>query len=122
MTLKMSIPIQIAGTLATFALFLQAETKTLSGYLVDKACSAELTAKGLTALAGHDRECALMDSCLESGFGVVTKDGKFIAFDAGGNKKAVESIKASKKDKNYQVTVTGDQQGDTIRVATLKIE
>jgi hypothetical protein len=73
-------------------------------------------------MAGHNRDCALMDSCLESGFGVMTADGKFIAFDAAGNKKAVEAIKANKKDQDYRITVTGDQQGDTMKVASLKFD
>ena len=115
-------PIRFAGIVATFALCLHAENKTVKGYLVDKACSRELAEKGPKAIADHDRDCALMDSCLESGFGVMTADGKFIAFDAAGSKKAAAEIKASKKDKNYQVTVTGDQQGDTIRVASLKLD
>jgi hypothetical protein len=97
------------------------ETKTISGYLVDKACSQELAAKGQKALAGHDRMCALMEPCAKSGFGVVTGDGKFIAFDAAGNKKALAAIKASKKEQDYRVTVTGDQQGDIIKVAALKL-
>jgi hypothetical protein len=63
-----------------------------------------------------------MGPCAESGFGVLTSDGKFIAFDAAGNKRAIAAIKASKKEKDYKVTVSGDQQGETIKVASLKIQ
>jgi hypothetical protein len=113
---------QLVGMLAALVVTAQAENKTISGYLVDKACSRELAAKGPKALAGHDRDCSLMDPCAQSGFGVATDDGKFIAFDAAGSKKAIAAIKASKNDHNYKVTVTGDQQGETIKVASLKLD
>ena len=99
-----------------------AETRTLTGYLIDKACSAETMAKGKGALAKHDKACALMGECRKSGYGAVTDDGKFIAFDAAGNKRALAAFKASKKEMDYKVTVTGDQQGDVIKVTSLKVE
>jgi hypothetical protein len=95
---------------------------TVTGYLVDKACSQELAAKGKQALAQHDRSCSLMDACAGSGFGVVTDSGEFVAFDAAGSKKAVAAIKAAKRDQDFKVTVTGDRQGGVIKVASLKIE
>lgn len=107
---------------AAFSLVGQAEKKTVTGYLVDQACSKELAAKGPKALAGHDRACALMDTCSQSGFGVVTEDGRFLAFDPAGSKRALAAIKTSKKEQDYKVTVTGDQQGETIKVASLQIQ
>ena len=111
------------AVLVAFALAAgQAANTTISGYLVDKACSQELAAKGKQALAQHDRSCSLMDACAQSGYGVVTEDGKFIAFDAAGNKKALAAIKGAKKDDNFKVTVIGEQQGSVIKVASLKME
>ena len=99
-----------------------AENQTISGYLVDKACSVELAPKGSKALAGHGRSCALMTPCRRSGFGVVTEDGRFIAFDPAGSQKALAVIKASAKDDGYRITVTGDRQGSTLKVASLKLQ
>ena len=99
-----------------------ATAATVTGYLVDKACSQELAAKGKQALAQHDRSCSLMDTCAQSGYGVVTGEGKFIPFDAAGNKKAIAAIKAAKKDDDFKVTVTGEQSGQVFKVATIKIE
>ena len=98
-----------------------AEQKTLSGYIVDKACSADIVKKGQAAAKAHDVDCALMDDCVKSGYGVLTADGKFITFDAAGNKRAVAALKASKKKTDLQVTVTGDVAGDSIKVASLKL-
>jgi hypothetical protein len=109
--------------LAAFALApVQGANTTVTGYLVDKACSQELAAKGTQALAQHDRSCSLMDACAQSGYGVVTGDGKFVPFDAAGNKKAIAAIKAAKKDDDFKVTVTGEQQGPVLKVASLKLD
>jgi len=98
-----------------------AEQKTLSGYLVDKACSADTIKKGEKAAKEHGVDCALMEDCAKSGYGVLTADGKYITFDAAGNKRAVAALKASKKQNDIKVTVTGDQTGDSVKVATLKV-
>jgi hypothetical protein len=98
-----------------------AEQKTLTGYLVDKACSADYIKKGYASAKAHDTGCALMDDCFKSGYGVLTSDGKYVTFDAAGNKRAVAALKASKKQTDLQVTVTGDVAGDSIKVATLKM-
>ena len=98
-----------------------AEQKSVSGYLMDKACSADAMKKGEKAAKEHGLDCALMDDCAKTGFGVFTSDGKFLAFDAAGNKRALAALKASKKKVDIQVTVTGDVSGDTIKVASLKM-
>ena len=48
-------------------------------------------------------------------------DGKYIAFDAAGNKKAEAALRASKKKTDLQVAVTGDVSGDNMKVATLAL-
>ena len=98
-----------------------AEQKTLSGYLIDKACSADAIKKGEKVAKEHGVDCALMDDCAKSGYGVYTSDGKFIAFDTMGNKRAMAALKTSKKKTDIQVTVTGDLSGDSLKVASLKL-
>ncbi len=102
--------------------FCAAEQKTLTGYLIDKACSADTMKKGEAAAKAHDSGCALMDDCARSGFGVLTADGKYVTFDASGNKRAVAALKASQKKTDLRVTVTGDVTGESIKVATLKLD
>ena len=110
------------GMLAVLAAGLcAAEKKTISGYLMDKACSADAIKKGEKVAKEHGVDCALMDDCLKSGFGVYTADGKYIAFDAAGNKKAEAALRASKKKTDLQVAVTGDVSGDNMKVATLAL-
>jgi hypothetical protein len=90
------------------------------GILMDKACSASAVKGGDKVAQAHTRECALMPNCVKSGYGIYM-DGKFIPFDAAGNKRALAALKASKKVDNLRVQVTGEQVGDVLRVKTLKL-
>ncbi|MBI3666896.1 MAG: hypothetical protein HY236_11850 [Acidobacteria bacterium] len=98
-----------------------AEQQTLTGYLMDKACSADALKKGEEVAKKHGRDCALMEDCVKTGYGVITAEGKFITFDQAGNKRAIAALKVSKKENDLRVTVTGDVSGDSIKVASLKI-
>jgi hypothetical protein len=62
-----------------------------------------------------------MPACQKSGYGVLTTDNRFLKFDEAGSRKALEAIKASKKLDDLEVEVTGELQGDTIKVASLKL-
>lgn len=83
--------------------------------VLDVACSKKAAA---TADA-HTRDCALM--CKESGFGIVTADQKFLKFDADGNAKVLEQLKSSDKKDHLRVNVTGDVDGDTLKVKSVKL-
>jgi len=101
----------------------------VKGILIDQKCSGKAEVRvlssgiqgGLIVAEAHTRECALMPACEKSGYGVFTYDNKFLAFDAAGNRKAVEAVKASKKLDNLEVVVTGEVKGDTIKVESLKL-
>ena len=99
-----------------------ASAAEVKGILMDKMCSAKAVTGGQKAAAEHDRECALTTACQKSGYGVYTTDNKWLSFDAAGNEKALAALKASKKTDNLAVTVTGDVTGDTIKVASLKLQ
>jgi hypothetical protein len=68
----------------------------------------------------HTRACGL--KCASSGFGIVTQDKHFVKFDAEGNTKIVEALKASDKKDHLRVDVTGDLQGDTLKVHSIKLD
>jgi len=83
--------------------------------VVDVNCSKKVAADP----DSHPRACAL--KCAASGFGIVTKDKQFLKFDAVGNKEIVEALKASGKKDHLRVDVTGDVQGDTLKVTSIKL-
>lgn len=83
--------------------------------VVDVNCSKKVAADA----DSHPRACAL--KCAASGFGIVTQDKQFLKFDAEGNKKIVEALKASDKKDHLRVDVSGDLQGDTLKVTSIKL-
>lgn len=93
----------------------------VEGFLVDKMCSMKAMKEGQQAAAMHTKDCALMPDCVASGCGVFTADGKFLTFDAKGNQEAEKALKATDKKDNLKVKVSGDIDGDSIKVASLKL-
>jgi len=83
--------------------------------VVDVNCSKKVAADPDT----HTRACAL--KCAASGFGIVTKDQQFLKFDAAGDAKIVEALKASNAKDHLRVNVEGDVQGDTLKVTSIKL-
>jgi hypothetical protein len=83
--------------------------------VIDVMCSKKAAANP----DAHTRECAL--ACEKSGYGIITADGKFLKFDANGSAKAAEALKASKKTDHLRANVTGDVEGDTLKVASIEL-
>lgn len=78
---------------------------SLTGYIVDKACSAREAKKDAPG-ATHSKGCALSDSCAKSGFGVFA-DGKWVEFDEKGNALAKAALEKTSKDRGAKFKVTG---------------
>ncbi|MGA8440227.1 MAG: hypothetical protein WB714_18510 [Candidatus Sulfotelmatobacter sp.] len=83
--------------------------------VVDVNCSKKVAADP----DSHPHACAL--KCAASGFGIVTQDKQFLKLDAEGNAKIVEALKASDKKDHLRVDVSGEVQGDTLKVTSIKL-
>jgi hypothetical protein len=83
--------------------------------VVDANCSKKVA----DAPDSHTRECAL--KCEASGYGILTSDKKFLKFDSAGDKEIIAALKASTKKDHLRVDVTGDVQGDTLKVTSIKL-
>lgn len=108
--------ITLLGFSALIALPLMCAAETWTGVsIVDVACSAKVKADP----DAHSRDCAL--TCSKSGYGIVTPEGAFLKFDAKGNEQAVAALKTFQNKDHLRVTVTGDRDGDVIKVKSLKM-
>jgi len=111
--MKAVISLLALGLMASPAL---AETKSFNDVsVIDVMCSK----KAAASPDAHTRACALQ--CAGSGYGILTSDGKFLKFDSEGNSKIAEELKASKKTDHLRVNVSGDVEGDTLKVASLQL-
>jgi hypothetical protein len=83
--------------------------------VIDTNCSK----KAASDPDAHTRDCAL--KCQASGYGIVTKEHKYLKFDTAGNSKITEALKASVKKDHLRVDVTGEVNGDTLLVTSIKL-
>lgn len=83
--------------------------------VVDVKCSTKAAANP----DAHSRRCAL--GCEKSGYGIFTNDKKFLKFDAAGNKEIAQELKASNEKDHLRVDVTGNVEGDTLKVSSVKL-
>jgi hypothetical protein len=83
--------------------------------LIDTHCEPKMKADP----DSHPRSCLLM--CAKNGFGILTADGKYLKLDDAGNQKALAALKASKKTDHIRATVTGERDGDMIKVQSLTL-
>ena len=120
--------------LCAFVLTLPASAAEFKGVLLDKNCSSKADESissgtpdspsisgGMLVAEAHTRQCLRAAACEKSGYGIYTADGKYLPFDAAGNRKAVEALKLSKRETDIRVEVTGEVQGGVLKVATLKL-
>ena len=83
--------------------------------VVDANCSKKVA----NAPDSHTRACAL--NCAASGFGIITSDHKFLKFDAAGNQQIIAQLKSSTEKNHLRVNVSGDVQGDMLKVKSVKL-
>ena len=82
--------------------------------LVDVSCSKKAAANP----DAHTRSCAL--ACEKSGFGVLANN-TFLKFDAKGNQEILKELKGSHETDHLRVNVTGDVEGSTLKVSSVKL-
>ncbi len=104
--MKKLLALSILFSAAAFA-------ESYSGTLVDTMCKGK-------DLATHTTKCAI--SCAKGGYGLMTADGKFWKLDESGNTKALEALKATKKESDLKATVTGTIDGDMLKVETVSLD
>lgn len=83
--------------------------------VIDVACSQKAAANP----DAHTRECAL--ECEKTGYGVITADKQYLKFDAAGNDQITAELKKSTAKDHLRVDVTGDVDGNTLRVKSVKL-
>jgi len=83
--------------------------------VIDVSCSKKAAADP----DSHTKACAL--ACSASGYGFYTKDKNFVKFDAEGNKKVLEALRASDKKDHLRADITGELKGETISVTSIHL-
>ena len=62
-----------------------------------------------------------MGPCKDSGYSIVTADGKVIKLDDKGVQLAIATLEASDKEKDLQVKADGKLSGDMLAVTSIEL-
>jgi hypothetical protein len=99
----------------------QSNPQKFTGHLVDAVCAGNhATEPGYAEK--HDKACNLMDGCIKSGYSLILADHKVLKFDPKGAEQALAFIKATNKDKDLKVIVTGTVEGQTLTVKSIALD
>jgi hypothetical protein len=95
-------------------------TTTLSGYVVDQHCAATIGTKAdvMDKAAAHTKDCALMEDCVKSGYGIFS-GGKYYKFDSTGSATAQTALEGSKLSKGMYFTAVGKDMNGTFHLTSL---
>ena len=100
-----------------FAQEQKAPSTKITGFLIDNMC---LEAADAEEVEGHLISCALIETCIKSGFSVVAKD-KTYKLDEKGNKLALKALKATRAKMGMVVTVEGTIE-ENVFLTTMLVE
>ena len=107
--------------LCLMAMALPLSAAELQGYLADWNCVKKIVKNGAEQTFKNDKSCSLQDNYKRRAYGLITDDKKFYRLDEAGNKHALELLPNSPTKDNLHVVVTGDVNGDLIKVTEMSI-
>lgn len=120
-TVGHALAVSLLLLLALPALAAHGRKVKLQGVLVDVACATERAGDLASLRAKHTRKCLQMPDCDKSGFALLTADDRVLRFDDAGNARARLLIAATERETQWQVTVSGRLEGDTLAVRKLAL-
>lgn len=93
----------------------------LQGVIADWNCTQDMVRYGRAKVLKQNRSCSMMKNYNRAAYGLITDDKKFYRLDENGNKLARELLAHSPDKDNLKVIVSGDIEGDTIKVANMSL-
>jgi hypothetical protein len=93
----------------------------VQGLVIDRNCGEDIVKHGRQIIVKQRRDCSLRKRYVRDGYGIVTDDQKFYRFDDAGNKKALQLLKNIPDKDNLKVIVSGDIDGDIIKVDRMSL-
>ena len=99
------------------------DAETLDGYVVDLICLRKYPADAYAERAKeHTQACALEGHCIESGFGLVSDDGRVGLLDPAATPQVVEAVRGSEREAGIRLRVRREEQeGEMQTVAVSEV-
>lgn len=91
----------------------------LQGVIADWNCTQDMAHNGRAKVLKQNRGCSLIKDYHRGAYGLITVDHKYYRLDDNGNKLARQLLADTPDKDNLKVIVSGDIDGDTIKVANM---
>jgi hypothetical protein len=93
----------------------------MQGLLVAQSCVEDIVKNGHEATLQKRPGCSLQDHYVRTTYALVTDSKRYFTFDPYGNEKAQQVLAGSPNRDELKVVVTGEVNGDTIKVKYMTI-
>ena len=93
----------------------------LQGVITDWNCTHDMVRNGRAKVLKQNRNCSLVKDWRRSGYGLITDDTKFYKIDPQSNDRVLQLLNGSRDKDNLKVVVSGDLDGNTIKINTISI-
>jgi len=91
----------------------------LQGLLTDWNCTQDMVRQGRAKILKERKSCRLADNAQRAAYGLITDDKKFYKIDPRDNDRVLQVLRDSPDKDNLKVVISGDLQGNTIRISTI---
>ncbi len=93
----------------------------LQGVVVDWNCVKPMVKDGREKTLRNNPSCSLMRDYKRAAYGLITEDKSFYRLDDPGNQRILQLLKGNPEKDNLKVVVTGDINGDAIKVVDISM-
>jgi hypothetical protein len=110
---------KLAIPMFTLLAALTLRATTLQGIIADWNCTQDMVRDGRAKVLKRKRSCSMMKNYDRDAYGVITIDKKYYRLDDNGNKVARQLLANTPDKDNLKVVISGDIDGDTIKVTNM---
>ena len=91
----------------------------IQGVLADWNCTPDMARNGRAKVLKENRGCSLVKNYNRTAYGLITSENRYYRLDDNGNKLARQLLANSPNKDSLKVVVTGDIDGDTLKVVNM---
>jgi hypothetical protein len=95
--------------------------ETVEGFVVDIACLRKYSPDEWPRLGPvHTKRCCLMGHCVESGYGLVTDDGRVALLDPAATEDVVRCLRDSRSDEGIRLQVRREERDGEMQTVSAR--
>jgi hypothetical protein len=93
----------------------------LQGVITDWNCTQDMVQHGREQVLKQRPSCSLAKDFHRSLYGLITDEKKFYKIDPASNGRVLQILENSPNKDSLKVVISGDLQGDTVKINTISI-